>query len=416
MEYESVKEKLSGVVTKDKRCKCNKFKDEDCYVIGKYVAIHGTAAALRKFKKLFLHRLTESTVRAIREIYHRVVKSPSSSLIKKITLLKRGRPLLLGSLDEKVQKFSVALRSKGGVVNTIVAVAVAKALIEKSSDELLKVLDLDNSSWVKRLFVRMGFVKRACTTARPEIPEGVRKESELIFHHEITSLVERYSIPSTLSINIDQTPLKYAPVSSRTMATKNSKHVHVAGFSYKQAITGTFGITLSNKFLPMQLIYGGKTVQSLPKFKFPESFSLSANPKYFSNTTESLKLLDEIIIPYVKNERERLKLEPSQPALLILDVLSGQMTTPATDKVAENRIKYVKVPANMTNLFQPLDLTINRSPKAFMKKKFTEWYSLEVMKQHDSGKSAEEIEVKLLLSKLKPLHASWVIELYNHFT
>ena len=38
------------------------------------------------------------------------------------------------------------------------------------------------------------------------------------------------------------------------------------------------------------------------------------------------------------------------------------------------------------------------------------------MKQLDSGKNAEKIKVKLLLSKLKPLHASWLIELYNHFT
>ena len=194
----------------------------------------------------------------------------------------------------------MALRAKGGVVNTVVAVAVAKALIEKSSDESLKVIDLDRSSWEKSLFARMGFVKRACTTALPEIPEGAKKEAQLIFHHEITSLVEKYSIPPSLVVNIDQTPLKYAPVASRTIAKKNSKHIHVAGFSYKQAITGTFGITYSNLFLPMQLIYGGKTSQSLPKFKFPESFALSANPKHFSNTTESLRLLDEIIIPYVK--------------------------------------------------------------------------------------------------------------------
>ena len=48
MEYESVKVKVSGV-TEDKRCKYNKFKDEDRYTIGKHAAIHGTAAACRKF-------------------------------------------------------------------------------------------------------------------------------------------------------------------------------------------------------------------------------------------------------------------------------------------------------------------------------------------------------------------------------
>ena len=58
-----------------------------------------------------------------------------------------------------MQKLLVASRSKVGVVNTIVAVAVVKALIGKSSDESLKFLDLDNSSWAENLFVGMGFFK-----------------------------------------------------------------------------------------------------------------------------------------------------------------------------------------------------------------------------------------------------------------
>ena len=49
--------------------------------------------------------------------------------------------------------------------------------------------------------------------------------------------------------------------------------------------------------------------------------------------------------------------------------LDGHITTPVTYKLKENIIKYVHVPANMTNLFQPLDLIVNRSAKAFMKRK-----------------------------------------------
>ena len=70
--------------------------------------------------------------------------------------------------------------------------------------------------------------------------------------------------------------------------------------------TGTFVITMEGGFLPVQLIYGGKTKQSLPRFKFPESFSLSVNPKHFSNTEESVKIVNEIIVPYVEAEREKL--------------------------------------------------------------------------------------------------------------
>ena len=50
----------------------------------------------------------------------------------------------------------------------------------------------------------------------------------------------------------------------------------------------------------MQLICGGTANQSLPRFKFSKTFSLSVNPKHFSNTFESTKIIDEVIIPYYR--------------------------------------------------------------------------------------------------------------------
>ena len=143
----------------------------------------------------------------------------------------------------------------------------------------------------------MGFKKRTCTTPKPEIPELAKKEAKLIFQHQIAEVMERHSIPLPLVMNFDQTPLKYAPVANQTLSRKESKHVEIKGQSFKQAITATFGITFSDKFLSMQLIYGGKTKQSLPKVNFPDSFSLSVNEKHFSNTNESLKLIEDIITP-----------------------------------------------------------------------------------------------------------------------
>ena len=187
----------------------------------------------------------------------------------------------------------------------------------------------------------MGFVKRTCTTSKPEIPEQAM-EAKLIFQHQIVNFVEQYSIPPSLILNFDQTPLKYAPVANRTLSMKGSKHLAIAGGSFRQAITATFRITYTTKFLPMQLIYGGKTTKSFPRVKLPDSFSLSANEKPFSNTQVSLKLLDEIIIPYIQREREMLQLPHDQTALLIIDVFSGQMTDPVIEKIRENSIKLVK--------------------------------------------------------------------------
>ena len=58
-----------------------------------------------------------------------------------------------------------------------------------------------------------------------------------------------------------------------------------------------------------RLIYKGKTNQSLPKVKFPNGFSLSANKSHYSNESESIKFLEEIILPYIRQERERLGCE-----------------------------------------------------------------------------------------------------------
>ena len=70
---------------------------------------------------------------------------------------------MLGALDEKIKSFLFAIRKKGGVVNNVVAIATAKALIEKSDEEYLSNIDFAKSSRAKSLFRRMGFVKRAAS-------------------------------------------------------------------------------------------------------------------------------------------------------------------------------------------------------------------------------------------------------------
>ena len=95
--------------------------------------------------------------------------------------------------------------------------------------------------------------------------------------HQIVNNVEKHQIPPSLTINFDQTPSKYVQVLSTTMDQKGECNVPIAGSSEKRSITGTFSITSGNKFLPVQLIYQGKTGQSLPKVNFQDGFSLSVS-------------------------------------------------------------------------------------------------------------------------------------------
>ena len=131
---------------------------------------------------------------------------------------------------------------------------------------------------------------------------------------------------------------------------------------------------------PWQLIYGGKTKQSLPRFKFPDSFSLSVNPTHCSNEEESIKFIENIIVPYVEEQRSLLEL-PNQNALVLLDVFTGQTRAAVLKTFKDNGTLLVFVPANMTHIFQPLDLSVNAFAKRFTKDKFNKWYTDQIIRQ-----------------------------------
>ena len=124
---------------------------------------------------------------------------------------------------------------------------------------------------------------------------------------------------------------------------KGSKTVPIKGSTDKRSITATFTITLEGHFLPIQLIYAGKTKKSLPRVQFPASFSLSTGPKHYSNETESIKILNDVIIPYVKNQREKLGLRKDHYALLIMDVFKGQMTSKVLKVLKDNHLPFENI-------------------------------------------------------------------------
>ena len=173
------------------------------------------------------------------------------------------------------------------------------------------------------------------------------------------------------TIKLDQTPSKFVPGCNKTLAKKGCKSVPIAGSTDKRMIIATFSITLNGEFLPIQLIYDGKTKKSIPAVSFPSDFVISANEKHYSNEREALNMLENVIIPYVEKQLVSRNLDFDHPALLIMDVFKGQMTRSVGELLNENHILLEKVPSNLTYLFQSLEVqgVPNGYVKRFMKKK-----------------------------------------------
>ena len=157
-------------------------------------------------------------------------------IVANLNVLPRGCLLLLGSLDQTVQKFLLALWSRGGLITLVIAVSIAKALITRNPHLMLDHNDLDSSTWAGSLFRRMGFKNCMKTTGKIEIPDGARKETQLLYLHDIVSLVDNHNIPDSLILNLDQTKLKYISSTNHTLAKKGSKFTGIAGPDDKQSL------------------------------------------------------------------------------------------------------------------------------------------------------------------------------------
>ena len=91
----------------------------------------------------------------------------------------------------------------------------------------------------------------------------------------IKEVVSVYDVPDDLIINIDQTPLPFVLISKYTMDKTNEKFVPISDSAVYYQITGTFSVTVSGKFLPIQLIYQGKKFPRYPHGKSPVKWNES---------------------------------------------------------------------------------------------------------------------------------------------
>ena len=107
---------------------------------------------------------------------------------KEQELKEQGRPLLLREIGLKVQKCLKVARCRGVIINTGIAIATANGFIKHSNDASLKHLPLEKP-WALSLFRQMGYVRRFVTTGKVELPQGIKREAELVYIHDIANLI-----------------------------------------------------------------------------------------------------------------------------------------------------------------------------------------------------------------------------------
>ena len=123
--------------------------------------------------------------------------------------------------------------------------------------------------------------------------------------------------------------------------------------------------------------------------------------------------IEKVIVPYIQRKKAELKLSSSQRALCIMDGFRAQCTSDVIQLLDHHAIDIVYVPANCTGELQPLDLSVNKPVKDFIKQKFQEWYAEQIVQQKEDGSGIKPI-ADFPMRQMKPLGAKWMIEAYDY--
>lgn len=315
-------------------------------------------------------------------------------------------------MDKQLQLYLKKVRDQGGVITASVVVAAARGiLLSYDRSKLLEFgghIDLSRQ-WAYSVLSRMKYVRRKSTTSKSKHTPADFDQLKKSFLNDVASVVNMEEIPPELILNWDQTGIHLVPASSWTMDKRGSKRVEIKGVNDKRQITAVFCGSLTGDFLPIQLIYKGKTKRCHPKFKFPPDWHVTHSPKHWSTEETMVQYIEEIIVPYVEQQREMVG---DKPALAIMDNFKGQVTTKINNLLEANNIHVCLLPPNTTDVLQPMDISVNKPAKDYLKRKFEEWYSGEVTKQLTGATDLESVEfepVDFSLAAVREMTAKWLV-------
>ena len=122
--------------------------------------------------------------------------------------------------------------------------------------------------------------------------------------------------------------------------------------------------------------------------------------------------IQKIVVPYIEKIRQTSKRADNYPALLLFDNFKAQCTQELLTLLNDNFINVLLIPPNCTDRLQPMDISVNKPAKIFLRGELKSWYAKQVCSQF-RGES-EKAPIDMRLSVVKPLGFEWMKKLYDY--
>ena len=176
------------------------------------------------------------------------------------------------------------------------------------------------------------------------------------------------------------------------------------GQNDKCQVTAVLCGTIQGDLLPLQIIYKGKTEHCHSKYTFPTGWHITHSPDHWSTEITMLQYIGHIIIPYVEIYNKCCTMKWHQDWSLRITLRAKWQKRKGELFVRRDHRHVSLLPLNTTDLLQPMDISVNKPVKSFLKDKFSQWYAKQLLQQCE-----DQSHVPLLDISLEPIDISMVV-------
>jgi hypothetical protein len=164
--------------------------------------------------------------------------------------------------------------------------------------------------------------------------------------------------------NMDETPMYFDMPGNSTVDTVGSKTVSIrTSGNEKQHFTVVLACQADGKKLRPMVIFKRK---NMPKETFPPGVSVQVHPKGWMDEN-----LTKVWINEVWMKRPGALLKPK--SLLVWDMFRAHCCDSVKEKLKECNTRQAVIPGGCTSILQPLDVSINKPFKTYIRKLWNSW-------------------------------------------